>query len=213
MNLIVPAQGRTIVLRPHPGSFKAFTEEELKHLERVFLNWLDSVKNQKRWKWRARHWIVFNLLRYTGARISEVLAVDDVRDIDFRGAEIRLVTLKRHRAAKKGQYRTVPVPPHVIGEIGRILADTPELRGNLCKTSRVSFFRNFKTLAKEAGIPEDISHPHTLRHTRAIEMLKAGVPVSVVQDILGHSALTTTAMYLKISGQEAKAILKDRGLI
>lgn len=107
----------------------------------------------------------------------------------------------------------MPVPPLVIGEIGRILADVPELRGNLCKTSRVSFFRNFKALAKEAGIPEDISHPHTLRHTRAIEMIKAGIPVSVVQDILGHSALTTTAMYLKISGQEAKAILRNRGLI
>lgn len=102
---IVPAPGRTIVLRPHHGSFKAFTEEELKNLEDAFLDWLDSVKNQKRWKWRARHWIVFNLLRYTGARISEVLAVDDTRDIDFRGAEIRLVTLKRHRAAKK---RAVP---------------------------------------------------------------------------------------------------------
>jgi len=39
------------------------------------------------------------------------------------------------------------------------------------------------------------------------------VPVTVVQDILGHSALTTTAMYLRISGYEAKEILKQKGII
>ncbi|RMD59996.1 MAG: site-specific integrase, partial [Nitrospirae bacterium] len=128
-----------------------------------------------------------------------MLAVDDTRDIDFRLAEVRLLTLKRHSEKKKGQYRLVPVPPEVIGEIGRILADAPELRGRLLKTTRVSFFRHFQRIAKEVGIPKELRRPHALRHTRAIEMLKAGVPITVVQDILGHSALTTTAVYLKLS--------------
>ena len=43
--------------------------------------------------------------------------------------------------------------------------------------------------------------------------LRAGVPVTIVQDILGHSALTTTAVYLRMSGQEAKGILREKGLI
>ncbi|WP_456324098.1 tyrosine-type recombinase/integrase, partial [Desulfonauticus submarinus] len=61
--------------------------------------------------------------------------------------------------------------------------------------------------------PRKLAHPHILRHTRAIELLRNGVPVTIVQDILGHSALTTTAIYLRISGQEAKGILKEKGLI
>ncbi|HLC15241.1 MAG TPA: site-specific integrase [Thermodesulfovibrionia bacterium] len=211
VNHIVPVKISPPVLKTPQGSFKAFTDDELSSIVRAFENWLNQAKGQKQWKLRARHWIVFLLLRYTGARVSEVLAIDDIRDMDFRQAEIRLITLKRH--SKNTQYRTVPVPPSVIGETGRILADAPELRGRLFKTSRVSFFRHFQSLAAQAGIPEDLRHPHTLRHTRAIEMLRAGVPITVVQDILGHSALTTTAMYLKLSGQEAKAILKDRGLI
>jgi site-specific recombinase XerD len=57
------------------------------------------------------------------------------------------------------------------------------------------------------------SHPHVLRHTRAMEMVRAGVPLTIVQQILGHANLNTTAVYLQFSGQEAKAILKERGLI
>ncbi len=51
-----------------------------------------------------------------------------------------------------------------------------------------------------------------IRHTPAIELLKAGVPVAVVQDLLGHSALTTTAIYHRISGYEAKEILRQKVL-
>jgi site-specific recombinase XerD len=57
------------------------------------------------------------------------------------------------------------------------------------------------------------AHPHVLRHTRAMELVRAGVPLTIVQQILGHSNLNTTAVYLQFSGQEAKAILKERGLI
>jgi site-specific recombinase XerD len=46
-----------------------------------------------------------------------------------------------------------------------------------------------------------------------MEMVRAGVPLTIVQGILGHANLNTTAIYLQFSGQEAKAILKDRGLI
>jgi molybdate transport system regulatory protein len=208
---VITVKTSPLILKTSQPSFKAFTEAELHRLTDAFEKWLNQAKGQRQWKLRARHWVVFLVLRYTGARVSEVLAIDDIRDMDFRQAEIRLITLKRH--SKNTQRRTVPVPPSVIGETGRILADAPELRGRLFKTSRVSFFRHFQSLAAQAGIPEDLRHPHTLRHTRAIEMLRAGVPITVVQDILGHSALTTTAMYLKLSGQEAKAILKDRGLI
>ena len=45
-----------------------------------------------------------------------------------------------------------------------------------------SFHQN-NELAEEAGIPKELGQPHILRHTRAIELLRAGVPVSIVQNI------------------------------
>jgi molybdate transport system regulatory protein len=68
-------------------------------------------------------------------------------------------------------------------------------------------------LCKKAHIDKKLAHPHTLRHTRAIELLKAQVPVTIVQQILGHASLSTTAMYLRYSASETRRILKDRGVI
>ena len=81
------------------------------------------------------------------------------------------------------------------------------------KVDRSNFNKVFKELCIESNIQKELAHPHILRHTRAIELLRAGVPVTIVQDLLGHSALTTTAVYLKISGQEAKWIMREKGLI
>ncbi len=44
-------------------------------------------------------------------------------------------------------------------------------------------------------------------------MVRAGVPLTIVQGTLGHANLNATAVYLQFSGREAQAILKDRGLI
>ena len=76
-----------------------------------------------------------------------------------------------------------------------------------------TFRKIFYRLAGEAGISQDLGHPHILRHSRSIELLRAGVPVTVVQDLQGHSSLNTTAIYLRLSGIEAKQILRDRGMI
>ena len=76
-----------------------------------------------------------------------------------------------------------------------------------------TFRKTFYRLADEAGIPDDLGHPHILRHSRSVELLRAGVPVTIVQDLLGHSSLNTTAIYLRIAGHEAKQILRDRGLV
>jgi molybdate transport system regulatory protein len=142
-----------------------------------------------------------------------VLLIDDTVDIDFRNSEIRLITLKRHNKKKKSITRIVPVPDKVISEIARYIAEYPKMRGKVFKLHQSNFRRKFYELAEKAHIPKNLAHPHILRHSRAIELLRAGVPVTIVQDLLGHSALTTTAIYLRISGQEARGILRDKGLI
>jgi molybdate transport system regulatory protein len=87
------------------------------------------------------------------------------------------------------------------------------MKGKVFKMTPMSFRRMFYLRCGEAGITGEVNHPHILRHTRAIELLRGGVPVTVVQDLLGHASLTTTAIYLRLSGQEAKSILKDKGFL
>jgi len=204
----------TSFLLPLEGNVKCLHQEELQRLTEAYRSHFEEKRGKRyRRKERARHWLIFLFLRYTGARVSEILSIDDLRDIDFYEAAVTVPTLKRHAPHKKGLYRTVPLPVVCLGETGRILAEFPSLRGRLFRCHRSTVFRYFKARAQEAGLPTHLSHPHVLRHTRAVELLRAGVPVSIVQELLGHASLTTTALYLRFSGQEIKEILKDRGLL
>lgn len=87
------------------------------------------------------------------------------------------------------------------------------LEGKVFRLKRNNFFVNFMDLCIKADIPRDIVHPQTLRYTRAIELLWAGAPVTLVQQMPGHANLNTTAVYLKHSNVEIQAMLKMKGLI
>ena len=186
-------------------------EDQVNALTMSFQDWFDSSGTEAKRRSRGKYWLTFLALRYTGARLREVQLIDDSTDIDRRNCEFKIKTLKQK--SPKKPVRSIPVPAIVTGEIANFLMDFPYLRGKVFSVDQGNFRRVFYERAKAAGIPRDLAHPHILRHTRATELLKGGVPITVVQDILGHSALTTTAVYLRISGQEAKMILRDRGFI
>jgi len=56
--------------------------------------------------------------------------------------------------------------------------------------------------SKKAGIDRIRVHPHTFRHSRAVYLLKHGMPINELKEFLGHSMLETTAIYLKILPKE-----------
>jgi site-specific recombinase XerD len=91
------------------------------------------------------------------------------------------------------------------------------MKRKIFRMTPLPFMRMLCLQVKEAGIPKALAHPHILRQpprrTQAIELLKAGLPVTVAQDLPGYSALTTTAVYLRLSDQEANSMLKDKGFI
>ena len=184
------------------------SEPQVNALTQRFQTWFDDSSTRWR-KPRARHWAVFLVLRFSGARLGEVLRVDDTADINWREGEVRVPTLKRRAPAS----RTVFLPQQVLTELSRLLMEFPELRGRLFAVHERVFRRIFGQRAREAGLPRELSHPHVLRHTRAVELVRAGVPLTLVQQLLGHSALTTTAIYLQLFQAEARQILKERGLI
>ena len=201
-----------------PGLITAFNraevpphlnENEVNRLTRVYQEWFDKKPTVQ----RARQWAVFLLMRFTGCRVSEAIQVDDARDLDYRRCEVVLPTLKRHGKAKGKAKRTVPLPTSVVAEFAKLIVEFPSLKGSLFKVSRIAIFNCFRQRAKEAGLPEELRHPHVLRHTRAIELIRNGVPISAVQQLPGHASITTTFVYLRFTGQEIKQILQAKALV
>jgi len=181
--------------------------DQLDKLTESFLEYYEESERYR--KARGRLWIVYLFLRYTGARLNEVLGINDTTDIDFRNNEVKIATLKQ----KKQIFRIVPIHTKAISELMLYLSQYPYMKGKIFKITDRGFQLGFKNVCQIAKIPLELSHPHILRHTRAIELLRSGVPVTIVKDLLGHSSLNTTAIYLRMSSQEAKMILKEKGLI
>jgi len=79
----------------------------------------------------------------------------------------------------------------------------------------------FYELADKAGLllqefaigkSELFPDPHSLRHTRAVKLLSAGIPVTNVQELLGHASLLMTAQYLRLSRQDIENLLRGKEL-
>jgi integrase len=186
---------------------------QLERLIEAFRTWNESAQTSYIRRVRGRYWLAFLLLRHTGARIGEILRMDDIKDIDFRLSEIEIVSsttlLDRHT------LRTIPVPSEVLGRILDYLSEFPAMRGRVFALDQGNFRREFYRRAEEAEIPRKFSHPHILRHTRAIELLRAGIPLTIVQSLLGHAFSSSTAIYLERSeiALTVRSMLTDRGLI
>ena len=69
--------------------------------------------------------------------------------------------------------------------------------------TRVGFFKLLKKLAKEKGIKTEFS-PHTLRHSFATHLLDYGADLRSIQELLGHSNISTTEIYLYVNSKEIR---------
>ena len=71
------------------------------------------------------------------------------------------------------------------------------------RLSRFSFFKIIKKLLKDKNINKDVS-PHTLRHSFATHMLENGADLRSIQELLGHSDISTTRIYTHITNKKVR---------
>jgi integrase/recombinase XerD len=156
----------------------------------------------------ARDKAVVELLYSTGARVSEIIDLN-LNDIDsFSNSEGLITTVKLR--GKGGKERVVPIGSFAVTAVNDYLARS---RPTLAKvTTQKSLFLNQRggrltrqsawnivaKAAQRAGLKDQVT-PHSLRHSFATHLLDGGADIRVVQELLGHSSVTTTQIYTLIT--------------
>ncbi len=143
---------------------------------------------------------------YTGCRISEALNLQ-VKHIDQVQKAITFRTLKKH--TDKKIYRQVPIPDELLKILraGHNLKEKDRFlwtnrKGN--QLSRRSVTAYIVEVFKESGIQAPANTSKALRHGFAVHALQSGIPLTQVSKWLGHSSITTTAIYTQVMGEEAR---------
>jgi integrase len=148
------------------------------------------------------------VLAYTGARVSEVLALAPVR-VDLTAGLVVFETLKKRR---RGIYRAVPMPGDILSRLNSIHGISNAQRRTEIATlplwswSRTTAWTRVKSVMAAAQIEGPQATPKGLRHGFAVGALQAGVPITLVRRWLGHARLSTTEIYAEAIGAEEQAI-------
>lgn len=149
-----------------------------------------------------RNRAILEVLYATGARVSEVvnLDLDDVIESSMvrlfgKGSKERLVPMGSYALRALDSYLVRVRPGLVVRGRGTPAIFLNQRGGRL---SRQSAWQIIAAAADAANLPGEIS-PHTLRHSFATHLLEGGADVRVVQELLGHSSVTTTQIYTLVT--------------
>lgn len=144
------------------------------------------------------------VLVYTGCRITEALELTDQR-VDFANGCLTFRTIK-----KRGEtpiYRSVPVPPALLDLLDMVHGiKEKQTNGKLWRWGRSTAWRRVKEIMERAGIAGDHASPKGLRHSFGVHAVLSNVPLNTLQKWLGHSDMSTTAIYASVIGQEERQI-------
>lgn len=163
-----------------------------------------------------RNRALLELLYATGARASEVATLT-LRTVEEglatpgdvvalrvlgKGSKVRLVPLGR-RAQEALRIYMERARPQLL-RAGQRITGARSGRLLLSRTgrplTRVDVFRIVRAALALAGLPRECASPHTLRHSFATHLVERGANLRVVQELLGHTRVTTTQIYTHLDG-------------
>ena len=154
-----------------------------------------------------RNKAILELLYSTGGRVSEIVGIN-LSDI-FESNDVRVIKIR----GKGGKERVVPMGSFSIKALDDyVVRVRPSLQLKSSKSKSEALFLNQRGTrisrqsawqivvdsARKSGLSEGIS-PHVFRHSFATHLLDGGADIRVVQELLGHSSVTTTQIYTLIT--------------
>lgn len=176
---------------------KVLTKEEYKELVKT------AEKQGKR-----QISMILQTIAATGIRISELQYVTK-RAVQKECLEIR----------NKGKSRKIPIPVKLKVSLERYMKEQEIEEGMVFVTSggkpvdRSNIWRDMKKISAQAGIEEEKVFPHNLRHLFAQGFYEVEKDIAKLADILGHSRIETTRVYIMTTGMEHRRQLEQMDMV
>jgi integrase/recombinase XerD len=174
--------------------------------------------------WPTRDMAIVSVLASCGLRISELCNLTP-RAFDTTGEQ----AVFRLKSTKGGKGRVIPIPARTVHAIERYLTERAEHAANsptlALKTKGWLFVRNDGQPQTQAGIDRQLRRhcslagvevpdgamAHALRHFYGGQLALRGVPLPVIQQLLGHSNPATTSIYTRVTANDTTGVLDDAG--
>jgi len=162
---------------------------------------ISLLKTSKPFK---KSWLMISLLYACGMRVSELVGLQ-VKNLNF---EERIGHI---RQAKGRKDRIFNIPDFLYKHLSKQVSKQQEngqttlFSGPKGQLSSRNIQKIVSLASKRAGIKKSV-HCHTLRHSFATHLLEDGVDIRKIQELLGHSDLSTTQIYTHVSTEELKKI-------
>lgn len=159
----------------------------------------------------SRNRTIIDFMYSTGCRVSELCNVK-ISDLDFDDDYVQLT-------GKGSKQRIVPIGSKLKENLVLYL-DTRNLKDpkNLSpllflsksnnRLDRTAIFRLIKSTALNTGVKINV-YPHTLRHSAATHMLEAGCDLRTLQEYLGHTSVSTTQIYTKLTKEFLNEVFNE----
>jgi site-specific recombinase XerD len=143
-----------------------------------------------------RNQALFELVYSAGLRSAEAAALD-LADLDFEQETV-------HVRGKGGKERVVPLGEVAAHRVARYLH---EARPELARGAENALFLSARGRRLDTStLRRVVPHPHRLRHAFATHLLEGGADLRVIQELLGHSSLSTTQVYSHVDGRRLRRV-------
>lgn len=159
-----------------------------------------------------RNKAMLELMYGTGLRVSELVDLK-LQDIDLTQEVVRAFGKgKKERIIPLGEFASYALKEYINKYRNNMLKKYNNeylfLNNHGNKMTRQGFFKIIKAIAEEKRINKPLS-PHTLRHSFASHMLKYGADLRTIQELLGHSDISTTQIYTHVTNEQLKENYKE----
>ncbi len=166
------------------------------------------LKGFEKRKMDIRNKAIISILYFCGLRVGELCNLE-LRDVDLINSKLIYI-----KSGKGNKDRNVPINNNCLNN----LLEYKQIRESFIKNKRNVYFfigargdklsnRSVEKMVDNHALkflPGKKIHPHIFRHSCATHLLQRGVNVKIVQEILGHSNMSTTSIYLHIAGEEKR---------
>lgn len=170
---------------------------------------LQTINKNQNEVLRARDRALYEVLYATGMRVSELVHMD-LTDIDLSQGEVRVFGKgAKERIVLMGKQAQIVLDhylQHIRPQLLKNKSQAVFLSARGTRLTQRSIERNLVAYVQQAGITKEVT-PHTIRHSFATHMLEGGADLRVVQELLGHSSLSTTQVYTHISRERMRSVL------